>query len=195
MAVLATDDFNRADSADLGANWNPGIGPMQILSNKATWGSAAGDGSDAGENYSAISWPDDQYGQVAISGQDTTGSGSGIGIMLRYANSSNYYRIVVSGDAANNVVVAKVVSGGFTQITTRTQAWTNGDILKVEVQGNTLKVFRNGVQLGANITGDAALATGGVGMFYSSSANTIRADDFEGGDFSTASTGLAWIRA
>jgi hypothetical protein len=35
MGVLATDDFNRADNADLGVNWTPVDGSFQIISNQA----------------------------------------------------------------------------------------------------------------------------------------------------------------
>jgi hypothetical protein len=198
MAVLATDDFNRADAANLGANWTAGIGPMQILSNQATWGSGPGSGTDAGETYTGggVVWPNNQYGQIAISGTATTGAETGIGIILRYLNSNNFYRIIVNGEASNNITVAKIASGSYSVITSRTQAWTGGDTFKAEIQGTTIKVYRNGVQLGADIS-DSSVASGDVGMFYSSTAFLIRADNFEGGDFAPvgAQNQIAWVVA
>jgi hypothetical protein len=185
MPALATDNFDRANNADLGASWTVIDGAMAILSNAATYTSS---GSDAAEAYTAIEWPNDQYAQVAISSVGASAAESGIGVMLRCASATNYYRIVVDNQVSNNITVAKIVSGAYSVITSRTQAWTSGDILKVEVQSNTLRVYRNGVQLGADITGDATLTAGDVGLFYSSTGTPgINVNNFEGGDFAATS--------
>jgi hypothetical protein len=194
MTVLATDNFDRADNTDLGANWTPRPNSMQILSQKVA---AFVAGDDEAEAYTGISWPDDQYVQVAVSGLTTTGGGTGIGVILRCADGNNFYRVVVSGEASNNVSVSKQVATVFTTITNRTTAWSDGDVLKVDVIGDTLRVYKNGVQLGADIAGDGALATGAVGIGYSSTASAARADLFEGGSPDTpgAQNQIAWVRA
>jgi hypothetical protein len=124
-----------------------------------------------------------------VSGLSDSTAEAGVGVSLRSdGTANNLYRIVVN---TTTVYVAKVVSGSYTLITTRVQAFSANDILRVEVQGTTLRVYRNGVQLGADIT-DSGRATGSAGIMYSSGAiGTI--DNFEGGDFAGATASEAFL--
>lgn len=196
MTALATDDFNRADSGDLGANWTPVDSTFSIVSNTAQ---PVAFGSDASERYTGIAWPDDQYVQAAVSGIAGTGGGAGIGLMLRGSGvvgpSMNFYRIILNAAGANNLTVDKFVAGVNGPVTTRTQAFSNGDVLKAQISGTTLKLFKNGVQIGADIT-DSDIATGSPGVSYSSTITSGALNLWEGGDLtSPVDTGLAWIRA
>jgi len=192
MAVIATDDFNRANGA-IGANWSDVDSTFLVSSNTAIPNSYA---SDAVVRYSAATWPNDQYCLAAIRASGG-GIGTGIGLVLRCSTSvQTYYRFVVD---VTGVDIGRVVTGAFTPITTRATTWgivTASDILKCEIQGTTIRVYKNGVQLGADIT-DANIASGQPGLGYSSTGSDSFLDNWEGGDFSTPATGasVAWIRA
>lgn len=188
MAVIYSDPFTYADG-HLGvaqANWVlPFSEGFDVSSNTLV---PQITGSDVANVWQGDVWPNDQYGQVAISGGATTDDDqSGVGVILRYADSSNFYRIVANGRASSNVTVAKLVTGTYTMLTQITQAFSAGDTLKVEVQGTTLRVYHNGTQIGSDVT-DSSLSSGDVGMYYSSTAAGMSVDNFEGGDVSAGGT-------
>ena len=58
----------------------------------------------------------------------------------------------------------------------------DGDILRLEIQGSTMTIKLNGVQLGATVN-DASHTTGSAGMAFSSVDNNSFIDTWEGGDF------------
>lgn len=190
MAVLFTDDFNRADGG-LGANWTALDSSFSISSNVVV---PTATGSDAIQIVNAVAWPNDQYAQIKVPTLAVHANDIGIGLALRCADASNLYRITVN---FSNCQVAKVVSGSFTALANLGAGFAVNDTLYAEVQGNTVKVFKNGVQFGGDVGGDAALAAGSAGLMYSSTAVEAQADDFVGGDFVVPPSGvsLAWIRA
>jgi hypothetical protein len=183
MSVLASDDFNRANANPIGGSWTtaPNHNALQLLSNTCQPSSLA---VDCGAYYSGITWPADQYAQVKVT-VNSTGTGVGPGLFCRQdtGGANTCYRLVASHAAANNIELGKFIAGAFTGIWTRTQAFTDGDTLRLEVQGTTLRAYLNGVQIGADTT-DSSIASGATGIAYSSltSATTL-VDDFEGGDF------------
>ena len=184
MAVLATDTFTRADNLDLGTDWDVPTGgsAFQLLNNAAA---PRNPDTDAVESNNSATWPNDQYAQCAATVSGTT-STAGPGPAVRIATGAlTLYRCVVSHAASNNVELAKIVSGTYTQLALRTQAWTDGDVLRLEVAGTTLKVFRNGTQMGANVT-DSSIASGRAGIGFSSVTTSASLDNWEGGDFTTA---------
>lgn len=184
MTALATDNFNRADANPIGGNWTTANNhnAMQIVSNTCQPSSLL---VDCGAYYNAITWPDDQYAQVKVT-VNSTGTGVGIGLFCRQAAAANTcYRLVASHAASNNIELGKFVTGTFTGIWTRTQAFTDGDILRLEVQGTTLRAYFNGAQIGADTT-DSSIASGNAGIAYSSATSaTTLLDDWEGGDFAS----------
>lgn len=190
MAILATDNFNRADNADLNANWTPADlnapRQLQIVSNAVT---ATDITIDATERYSALVWPNDHYSQAAVSVTGGTVSATnGIGLVVRDASGGtsgtrNFYRFTVNATGTGNVSLCKFINGVNTLVWTRTQARVDGDIFREDAQGTTLRAYYNGVQIGADAT-DASLATGAPGLSYSSSVTSASVDDWEGGDFS-----------
>lgn len=190
MAALATDDFNRADTVgpDLGPNWtNVAAGGMavngfQIVSNAVA---PTTTGSDKLEFYSGVAWPADQYSQakVTVSG---TGADAGVGVAVRCDTDGSQYRAVVNKAGANNVGIHRQIGASFLNLGTRTTTWVDGDALRIEVQGTTIRVYQNGAQLGADVT-DTGLASGSAGIAYSSTTTSASMDDWEGGTFSLPS--------
>lgn len=186
MSTLASDTFNRANANPIGGNWTTGSGDgaMQITSN-AAW--PADNTLDSQAYYNAVTWPADQWSEVAVT-SGTIGGGTGFGVSARKsAAAATHYRLVVDRNASNNIELAKVVAGAFTLIWDRTSAYSDGDVIRLEVQGTTLRAYRNGTQIGADST-DSGIATGNAGIMYSSTDTAAKGDNWNGGDFSSGVT-------
>ena len=190
MAVIKADPFTYSNGhlSVVEANWvQPWTEGFDVSTNALVPQITS---SDLGNVWQGDTWPDDQYGQVAVSGGAAGDDDqSGVGILLRYTDTTHHFRIVVNGRASNNVTVAQM-NGTYSQLAQITQAFSAGDTLKAQVIGTsppTIKVFRNGSQIGSDVTtGAAAIASGDVGMYYSSTAAGMGIDNFEGGDAATA---------
>lgn len=183
MSILATDNFNRANENPLAGNWTtgPGEGNMRLVGNLAA--NFGDDGIDCAAYYSAITWPNDQYSKAKLATTGTAGSAAGPMLTVRQSNSADtHYRLAVDHAGTNNVDLRRRVAGTTTPIATFTQAWTDGDTWELRVQGTTLSVWLNGVQVGTNQT-DANIASGYAGIAYSSLDANATIDDWEGGDF------------
>jgi hypothetical protein len=73
------------------------------------------------------------------------------------------------------------VNGTFTSLGTTADAWNPGDVLRVEAQGTTIRLKRNGVTL---ITAtDSAITSGNWGIAYSSTPASGSISSFAGGNF------------
>jgi hypothetical protein len=187
MAVLATDDFTRANSSDLGTSWDtvPSELAWQLVSNQAKSPSIDNDGA---ESYNGVVWPDNQWSQGTAAVSATVWSaGDGVGLALRCSVSvKSYYRLVVNTNGSNNVEYGKKVNGTHSTLVTRTAAFANGNTLYFEVQGTSLLAKIGGVAVGTPVT-DSALSTGRVGLAYSgetnAGTNSGTIDDWSGGDF------------
>lgn len=182
MSVLATDNFNRANAANLGANWTEELGGWSIVSNAAVPDNLGG--SDSIGYWNAITWPNDQYSQAKITVTGTTGNSQGLGVTVRKSTSTvARYRLVADHAAANNMELA-VFNTAYTSLWQRTQAFTNGDTIYLEAQGTTIIGKLNGVAVGAATT-NSAIASGKAGIGFSSFETAAVLDDWEGGDFAT----------
>lgn len=153
---------------------------------------------DCAESNNSATWPDAQFAQAATRVTGGTASGdNGIGIALRMSvGVRTFYRFVVNAAATNNVGISKFVAGVYTNLGFRTGVWANDDILRGEVNGSTLKVFQNAVQLGADIT-DSAIATGRPGVCSSTTLTSGSLTNWSAGSL-TGPTTLAsdnFIRA
>lgn len=126
---MATDDFNRADNADLGVNWDVQTGEtaFKIVSNRALPTAIS---SDASERYVGVAFANDQSSQATLAaGAGGLGStvGEGIGVLVRSsASARTFYRTVVSTAGSE---IAKFVAGTYTQLTTNGTAWAATDVV------------------------------------------------------------------
>jgi hypothetical protein len=191
MAVLATDDFNRGDSASLGANWTTdGQSNVNKISSNTAVPTSLGGVSDTGSTYSAISWGNDHYSKVQISAtggaaNDENGPGPAVR-MSGSAGTRKFYRIAAQKAATNNVEVSKYNGTTFTVISNFTNSWSSGDTWEIDIQGTTLTWIKNGSTISS--TTDSLLSSGSSGITYSSCAGISAAafDNWEGGDFSAS---------
>lgn len=178
------DDFNRADVGTLAGNWTTGggtEGAMAIVGNAATTSNI---NADCGSNYTAITLPNDQYSKAKLYVTGVSGPGDwGPGLKVRGSTAARtQYRLSCNHAATNNITLAKFIAEAYTVLTgwPVTLAWTDGDTWELRVIGTTLRVFRNGVQVGSDVT-DASITAGSPGITYSSLASTASIDDWEGG--------------
>jgi hypothetical protein len=188
MAVLATDDFNRANSTGLGANWTAGALSDTLNVNANACVPAVLPGNDCYYAYTGITWPNDHYAQIKVTVTSTGGGGVGGGVAVRRTgDGTTRYRAVVDHAASNNVSLDRFLSGAYQNLALYTSAWTDGDVLRLEAQGSSLRVYRNGTQIGTTFT-DANIASGSPGIDYSSSVSALTMDDWEGGDLTGGPT-------
>lgn len=186
MAV-ATDNFNRANSNDLGANWDENIdaGGFNISANAAIPDSLGGDHV---ETWNANTFGADQYSQAKLAALSGTSNQAGVGVGVRWAQSAKTgYWAVCNLAASNDTTVFRWSGGSNLSLGQRTAGWTVGDTVKLQIVGTILKVFKNGVQVGAEFdNGD--VASGRAAICYSSTLTDADIDDWEGGDVETSST-------
>lgn len=197
LAERLRDTFDRADNADLGAAWDVMTSEhgLKIVSNTARPEDIAS--FDSSETNNTYTWPDNQWAEAAVDKDTSTGVGSGIGIgvLVRGATGARtYYAAVVNNAATSNVQLAKMVGGTFTALLNITAPWTNGNLLRLEVIGQTLIVKRNDVTIG--VFNDTSIATGRPGVRYSAAGLGVPlVNDWRTGYFYEPPTYAAYPRA
>jgi hypothetical protein len=194
MAELASDAFTRANSADLGASWDPHpskSGLFEVLSNAAHITSATNN-EDGCETYNAISAPNDQYSEVTLATPSATGLGTGYGVVCRFSPSVNTgYRVVACSEGWE---LGRFVTGTWTALGSfSTTTFADGDVLRLEVRTNGANcdwtVKKNGSTVTSGTGTDTSpVASGSVGIAYSSaSAASDGISAWAAGDFGSAS--------
>lgn len=174
MSVLASDNFNRANAANLGANWSipSGANGIPIVSNQITEGTFP-----AIEYYSAISWPNDQYVKLVLKTVSTVND-SGVGPAARVSAGGNLY----FGQATTSEIrMYSLVSSSYTQLGSDAGAAATSDVIQLDASGTSLTLRKNTSVIVGPVT-DSALGSGNAGIWNTDIACT--ADDWEGGDFS-----------
>ncbi|TXS22405.1 hypothetical protein EAO70_05970 [Streptomyces sp. adm13(2018)] len=172
-----TDDFNRADSSNLGAGWVQVSGFWAIASNQLS------PGSDGGTIILRAAGPmdsSDHSAQVTIAA--TTAASHGVWCRGN-SNISNGYLWRNDG---SEWTLFSVVSGTFTAIGSYAAAAAPGNVAKVQAVGSTIKAFVNGVQR-VSVT-DTAVASGTSVGLRSVSTAAIRFDDFAAADVTAGVT-------
>lgn len=169
---MLTDDFNRADSADLGANWSTiGSGSCRILDNGAYGGS--GVVTYDWEVWSANSWNDDQDSQVTLGGSVDRG------VIVRAAAGPDGYMAMAHSSVGMRIY--RRDNGSFTLLQDIGGTVTAGDEIKLAIAGSTLKYYQNGVQQGTDQS-DSTYASGSAGIYATNQGNGVNPeiDDWVG---------------
>lgn len=178
MATFA-DDFNRANSTDLGAGWVEVSGDWSVSSNQLSPGSAGGVVILRAATAMATN---DHSVQVTIAA--TTAASHGVWARGNSSGSlTSGYLWRNDGSAWN---LFSVVGGSFTSIASYAAAAVAGDVAKLQVVGSAITAYVNGVQR-ASVTDTAVAAGTSVGIRSESSA-AIKFDDFSAADFSSGAT-------
>lgn len=184
------DEFTRADSTDLGANWDgnySGFTNAQIVGNCLRV-VATGDPETA-ESWNALTPTANQWAQVRLK-TFNTGTGGEIfgGVVLRAATPTTrtmYWIAAYTNNIEQFTVIRKRVAGVEDEITFTPQVWAQGDIFRAEMSGTGFVVKRNGLVTQTGLS-DASIASGRVGIYmYVSSgaaATDLELDDFRAGN-------------
>ncbi len=177
--VTFSDDFNRADSATLGASWAhaTGFGDIKIVANTAR---ATTDSAYSIDLYQTATNTNNQFVQWTVT---FSGSGGYLDGYLRADSSlANAYFCLISNGGSPTTAIYKTVTTTTTQLTSNATTWTTGDVAKCTVSGTTITLFKNGSSV-ATAT-DSAVASGSIGLaiFAIGNPNEAYLDDFSGGD-------------
>lgn len=123
----------------------------------------------------------DQYSQAVVT---TISFGASVGVVVRCSGgSSTYYAYYSSSNAA---YMGKVVSGTWTSFGTVGTPFEADDIIKLEVEGTTIRAYKNGsldTSVGTNgVATDAAISSGYAGVGGYGSSTISRIDNWEAGE-------------
>lgn len=176
MALPASDDF--AGSGALSASWTVLDGSTTRVSDQAD---AAGVGAN-GSLWNADTFNDDQYAEVTI-GSTTPNCGPATRLTVSGATGTGY---VVTATGANITLYRWNGNESYTSIAALGGSVTTGDVVRLESEGTTHRVYKNGTQVGSDQT-NATYTTGSAGMFLYDATATLNA--WEGGNLAAGGGG------
>jgi hypothetical protein len=183
VALPATDNFNRANAANLGANWTALNGNIGVDTNAAY---ANGAGLEIGVIWNADVFGNDQYSQATLT---ANGGAAAIGVLVRGTAGSGgtYYSYYIGG--GGDGFLAHTIAGTWVQIgATDSGVWAVNDVLRLEAQGTTLRVYRNG-SLFRTVT-DTNIASGSAGLSGFDASTGTKVDTWEGGNIAAATPAI-----
>lgn len=187
-----TDDFNRANSADLGANWTTvsSANPLEIFSNTVR----GTDGSERAEAWTADVFGSQQYSQAKL----TTASGW-FYLLLRIQDMyyPNYYYARINRDN-NEVIITRQYdwTADDPPLASTTYTIAATDLVRFEAEGSTLRVKVNGTTILTATDSTNSFPDGRPGIMAIWFAGTApQLDDWEGGEWSapTSVTGTLGV--
>lgn len=175
LALPAIDNFTGISSDPLSGNWTTIAGSFD-QGGGGTARSSFGGGAVSNAYWNADAFGNDQYAQAAI----TIGGGGVAGPSVRVSNAGgvNRYSYLSYG---SGTYLSKVVAGGSEVVLIDyggTPAFTNGDLLRIEVSGTTITAKLNGSTVGTQ--SDASLSSGSGGMMSYLAGGTLQT--FEAGN-------------
>ena len=168
-----TDTFDRPDSTSLGTKWTETVGDLVIRSNKLN-NVLRGDNTATVANMTGA----DQSASADFSSGDNN-PGPRLGVLLRYQDPRNHYRLYRIVGGASQLRIAKIVNG--VEFLLKTANIPNPAVgsafhIAASVTGTTLKVAMGSVQLSVT---DSAFATGAIGVLVATGPpGTHTADNF-----------------
>jgi trimeric autotransporter adhesin len=190
---MASDAFTTGSTQSLStysANWVNNTGSMEVFAPGSVRGASAVD-----HLYrNSVDTPNaNQFSELACT---VTGVDQWIGVAVRIVTGANTaYSLQIFDRSGGNVSYSldRVNAGAYTNLATGTVAWTNGDILRLEVSGTgatvSLVMKKNTTQFGSTINdtnGSRLTAAGSYGLAAYNSTNTANGDNWNAGDLSTA---------
>jgi hypothetical protein len=166
--LAITDDFNRADAGDLGANWTELVDGLKVASNRCA---AVNDNVYQPAYYSGSSWGSDQSAQVTLGASFTDA-----GPVINAGPGNNYYMGMASASAGMRIY--RVDSGSFTLLDGIGGSVTTGDLIKLGRSGGTVTYYKNGVSQGS--VSDSTYTGGSPGLYLRNNTSGESLDDWVG---------------
>lgn len=175
-----SDLFNRADTNNsIGGNWTNLDNAWSITGNMAepfnvAWSSAY---------WTGTVLSNDHYSEITIG---TFSGGSAMGPMVRMKTDFSYYYLYI--DPAGFIYLQKIVAGAAAvTLATITQACVVGDVVRLEVQGSTLRSYYNTVL--KDTSTDTAIPTSSYAGFFAFPVGAVgnsKINAWAGGDVAAA---------
>jgi hypothetical protein len=188
MALPATDNFNRANESPIAGNWSTvtGEGSCALDTNQVH---VSGVGTDGAIRWNADAFGNDHYSQIVVTVLNTDANKCVGPIVRAQAAADTFYAARCLGPAGASAVLKlhKTVAGVGAELTSATVTINVNDTVKLEIVGNTLTCYVNGVSRAT--TNDSAIPSGGgagILCFVDSGNNTDAAVDTWQGDNSAA---------
>lgn len=183
----SSDNFDSYANNDIlgdQANWNAENSSIIIVKPASDGEAAPNQAGVESSAYYVGTFDADQYSQGTFVGVEAGGYSVGVSVRNSTSGAHDYYGFYTS---ATSSYLFKVDNGAFTTLA-QGNAWTAGDVVKLEVVDDTLKCYRNG-SLDASISGDGVLvdasySTGSPGICGFGNSTTTRIDDWSGGNTS-----------
>jgi hypothetical protein len=198
---LALDTFNRANENPLDSTrWSPlapsGSFPnLQIVSDTCEPTVLLAGEPQGAENYTGITWPNDQYAEVTVLTKTTNISNSGeFDLILRSDSTQDNCYDFAFIDRANgtaDVLILVIVGGNSTALFENSALpFSIGDVFRAEALGSKLSFYQNGVLIGS-VT-DTTFASGIAGLYLAGTTlnSDIRVSNFSGGLVSAAANAI-----
>lgn len=146
--------------------------PASFTALSGTWASDATEGAYATANdantcavlYDNVqTWTNDQYAEGTLAAAtDGTSSSGCVGPAVRISTSADTFYMFTN--YAGNLVLLKVVAGSATAITFGAHAYSQNNVYRMEVIGNTFKLYINGVLLSTFTDSSSPITTGKAGL-------------------------------
>jgi RHS repeat-associated protein len=155
-----TDDFNRANSGNLGANWLTELGTMQVSGNKAL---VTGTGAAVAVYAGAALADLDISADITVAGANTGGE-----LLARYSGTgsgTSWYKASLIYDTPTNdkVYLYAWANGALTTLFSGNVTPAGANTLRLVVQGSQLQVYFNGALVGS-VTDARITAPGLAGL-------------------------------
>jgi hypothetical protein len=128
----------------------------------------------------AGTFTDNQYAQIKITKLSV--SQSRIGVAVRGSGTSAYWLYVDSSLYA----LGKMTNSVYSELRVASHTCSVGDVLRLEVEGTTLRAMKNGVAFWTATDSSFASGNPGVSGNGLNATDFNAADDWEGGDLVTA---------
>jgi hypothetical protein len=189
VTLPATETFTASDGTQVNAlsNWSTVTNyDLDINSNGACADRA---GAEQCDRWNADTFEPDQYAEATWI-ETSAQSGLEVGVAVRCSDTAETYYGFYGNSGAGNSYLFKVVNGGsWTQIGAARSGFQNGDRIRLEVEGTSLRCYINDVQEGATET-DSDISSGYPGICGYDDGTVRRLDDWEGGNLAGKDTYL-----
>jgi hypothetical protein len=185
MALPATDTFTGVNGTALqtySANWTIQCGAFAINTN-AFYANASG--AEGAAYWNADVFANNQYAQCAHAAEASTPH-TGPAVRISTAASAGTTNDTYYGFYANSIdrQIFKNVAGTWTQFGSNGASPALNDVLRIEVEGTTIRCYVNGAGLVSNT--DSAIASGAAGISGFDTGTGQRSDTWEGGNLAGA---------
>lgn len=179
IAQIGSDDFNRADSDDIGPNWHVrtfsvfGIRSNTLTPQYPDYRSYA--------HFIPFTPPNDQYTRAVVAANPADTAWIGITCRMSW-DPINAYNLEWG---TNYLELLKWVNGAGTMLGYSGTGPSAGDVMELRAVGDQITALKNGVPVFGPLT-DNSIASGAAGITGYKNSDDLRIDNWECGEYPAA---------